>query len=300
MYEVRLVGDHARLGEVAAGDVGKLLVGLQSVLARAAGSAIGRQVKTRGRRERVDEEATRLRLVGLRHGSVLVELDLPLTGGAGDDALELSADTLGAMAWRTALAALVTPEAADPSLVSRLSKLADDLAIGDRYDAVEFGGASDPPSHRVTLDRQGRHHLALAARRSPDRSASTAVVAGVLVEADFEKMTAHVRTATDDLVELVFDAELADEIYDALRQRSEFVGDVTYDVITNSIKSVRLRRMTRTEQLLLGDEATAFWRDVTAAELVQEQGKGPVTSFSGLRDTSLSDEEFESFLASLD
>jgi hypothetical protein len=300
MYEVRLVGEQAKLGEVSAGDVGKLLIGLQSVLARAAGSAIGRRGKTRGRWERVVEEATRLRLVGLRHGSVVVELDLPPAEGGGEDALELSAETLGTMAWRTALTALETPEAADLGLVSRLSRLAEDLAIGDRYDALEFGESATPASRRIKMDQEGRRRLALAARLASRQTAASAAVAGVLVEADFEKMTAHVRTATNDLVELIFDAELADEIYDALRQRSEFVGDVVYDALTNSVKSVQLRRLTRTEQLLLGDEATAFWRDVTAEELIEEQGKGPVTSFSGLRDTSLSDEEFESFLASLD
>jgi hypothetical protein len=298
-YQVRLLGESAKLGEIPAADVGKLLTGVQSAIARAAGAAIGRQVKGRGRWERQIEDATRLRLVRLRQGSVLAEFDLP-QGTYAEGELDLSAETLGDLGWRTALNAIKDPESADTGVLLPLSHLADQLAIGEKYEAIQFGQAGDRGRNRVKIDRSARDRLAAIVRSRWADLSSPAAVAGVLVEADFERMTAHVRTATTELVELIFDEDLADRIYDALRQRSEFEGDVAYDPITNSIKSVRLRRVTRSEQLLLGDEATAFWRDRTAEDLVDEQEKEPVTSFSGLRDPSLSDEEFDSFVAAFD
>ena len=214
-YEVRPVGEHAKLGEVPAADVGKLLLGAQSVVARAAGATVGRTVKRTGRWERVIEDATRLRLWKLRRGSVIAEFEMPYSV-PHDDELQFDVAALGDQGW----------------------------------------------------------------------------------DADFEKKTAHVRTGMQDLVELVFDDDLSDEIYEALRERSEFEGDVSYDPITKSMKSVRLRHVTRAEQFLLGSDAEAFWRDRSAHELIAEQGKVPVTSFEGLRDDSLSDEDFANFLSS--
>ncbi len=298
-YEVRLVGKAAKLGEVPAVDVGKLLLGVQSAVARAAGAAIGRQVKTRGRWERVIEDATRLRLVQLRRGSIIAEFDISAATPTEPE-LDLSVDTLGDVGWRAANSAITDPSAADLGVVVRLSQLAEELGIGDRYDSVQFGSLGAATPARVELDGAKRAQLAAVVRFRRDQTSPPAVIAGVLFEADFEKKTAHVRTVTGEPVEVVFDDELADEIHEALRQRSQFEGEVTFDPVTNSIKSVKLRRVTRTEQLLLGDEAAAFWHDRSAEELIAEQGKRPVQSFAELRDESLSDEEFEAFLAALD
>lgn len=298
-YEVRLVGKRAKLGEVAAADVGKLLLDVQTVVARAAGVAIGRRVKATGRWERAIEDATRLRLVELRRGSLVAELELPL-GVPSEAEFDVAVETLGDLGWTAALGAVLDPESADIDIVLPFARLADDLAIGDRYDHVEFGDAGAPPSERVKIDREARGRLSAAVRARRTSPRPPASVAGLLVEADFEKKTAHVRAATGDLVELVFDDDLADEIYEALRKRSEFEGDVTYDPVTNTARSVRLRRVTRTEQLLLGDEATEFWRDRTVDELIADQGKEPVVSFDDLRDESLTDEEFERFVATFE
>ena len=298
-YEVRLVGKAATFGEVPAVDVGKLLVGVQSAVARAAGAAIGRNVKTRGRWERVIEDATRLRLVRLARGSIVAELDISGVTPSNPE-FDLRVDTLGDVGWRATNSAITDPTAADLGVVVRLSQLADELGIGDRYDAVQFGSLGAPAPERVKIDGAKREQLAAVVRSRRDQPSPPAVIAGLLFEADFERRTARVRTVTGEPVEVVFDEELADEIYEALRQRSQFEGEVTFDPVTNSIKSVKLRRVTRTEQLLLGDEATAFWHDRTAEELIAEQRKQPLRSFAELRDESLSDEEFEAFLAALD
>jgi len=45
VLRVRLTGDDAQLGRVAAGDVARMLLGVERAVARAAGHVIGRQVK---------------------------------------------------------------------------------------------------------------------------------------------------------------------------------------------------------------------------------------------------------------
>lgn len=293
-YQVRLRGQNAKLGEIPASDVGKLLVGVQSVLARAAGSAIGHRVKSTGRWERTIEEETRLRLVRLRKGSVVCELQL-LPRAPTEPEFELSVQSLGDLGWDAALDVVRDPGSGDPGLVLRLSQLAEELAIGEKYESLEFGRSGEHPGKRAELNGHTRSRLASMVQAFAEAPTPAAIVAGVLVEADFERKTAHVRTPTGDLVELVFDDDLADVIYEALRRRSEFLGDVTYDQGTNSIRSVRLRGVTRAEQLLLGDEATAFWIERSADDLVQDQGKETLVTFDNLRDSSLSDDEFSAF-----
>jgi len=73
VLRVRLTGDDAQLGRVAAGDVARMLLGV----ARAAGHVIGRQVKPTGRRGRAIEDTTRFRLLSIERGSIVGVLELP-------------------------------------------------------------------------------------------------------------------------------------------------------------------------------------------------------------------------------
>ena len=119
----------------------------------------------------------------------------------------------------------------------------------------------------------------------------------VLFEADFERHSARVRTQDDGVVELVFEEEQAPAIKEALRERSQFRGEVSFDPITNSVKSVRLSEITRFEQLLLGDDGSqVFWHPLSFDELVATQGTTPIESFDHLRDESLYDSEYQKFV----
>ncbi len=297
-YEVRLVGKQARLGDIPAVDVARLILDVQTAIARAAGAAIGRRPKATGRWESTIEDATRLRLVKIKRGSVLIEL-LPPTAVPDGDELDLDVDSLADVGWSTATRALngIDDASTDPDVLVRLLGLADHLSIGGRFDAVEFR----TDGQRVALlDSATREAIRSTVARRRDAATIAPSVAGVLFEADFERHTAKVRTQDDKVVDLIFDEEQASSIKEALRERSQFQGEVTFDPITNSVKTVRLRRITRFEQLLLGDETSrSFWQPIFFGDLADEQGTRPIDSFDELRDTSLTDDQFEQFIDTL-
>jgi len=296
-YEVKLVGKQAHLGDVAAVDVARLILDVQTVVARAAGIAIHRPLKATGRWEAA-MEATKLRLVGVTRGSVLVELQPP-TAGPVDGEFDIPVESLADLGWETATRMLngVEDEGADADVLVRLLGLADHLSLGDRFDSVEFRTDGQPVAR---LDREKRETLRAVVKGRAETPSPPPAVAGVLFEADFERHTAKVRTQEGNVVELIFEEGQSETIKKALRERSQFQGEVTFDPVTGSVKAVRLRRITRFEQLLLGEEGTqAFWRPITYDVLADEQGTHQIDSFDDLRDTSLSEDEFQRFIDAL-
>jgi len=296
-YEVRLVGKTAKLGDVAMVDIARLMLDVQTLVARAAGVAIRRRPKATGRWERTLEEATKLRLVKIKRGSVVLEIQAP-HAVPEDDELGFSVDSLADLGWSVATSALrdVSDED-DPDVLVRLLALANDMAIGNRFDAVEFRTNGEVIAR---LDGDRRQGLRAAVERRRDSATPPPAVTGVLFEADFERHSARVRTQDNGVVELVFEEEQAAAIKEALRERSQFRGEVSFDPITNSVKSVRLTEITRFEQLLLGDDGSqVFWNLLSFDELVVTQGTAPIESFDDLRDDSLSEDEFEKFVDAL-
>src|SRR4051812_47515247 len=104
-YEVRLVGKDARLGDVAAVDVARLILDVQTAIARGAGAAIGRRPKATGRWEGAIEDATRLRLVKIGRGSVVIEF-LPPHAIPAEDAFDFEVESLADVGWSTATRAI--------------------------------------------------------------------------------------------------------------------------------------------------------------------------------------------------
>jgi hypothetical protein len=296
-YEVRLVGKQAKLGDVAMVDVARLMFDVQTLIARAAGVAIGRRPKPTGRWEGTIEEATRLRLVKIKRGSVILEVRGP-RAVPDEGELDLSVESLADLGWSTAMSTLNNAAVTDdPDVLRRLLSLANGLSIGGRYEAIEFRTDGTPVAR---LDEERRERLRSVVERRQEPLPPPPAVSGVLFEADFERHTAKVRTQDGNVVDLIFEPDQSGTIKEALRERSQFQGDVTFDPVTNSVKSIRLRRITRFEQLLLGTEGgESFWNALSFGELSGAQGTGTVESFDELRDTSLSDDEFQQYVDTL-
>jgi hypothetical protein len=85
---------------------------------------------------------------------------------------------------------------------------------------------------------------------APPRARDDSFV-GVLVEADFEKNTARLRTAGGRPISVRFEPDLADSIQEGLRRQAELLGEVSYDPKTMEARSVNLRRIVRSEQLTM-------------------------------------------------
>lgn len=296
VLRVSLTGADAELGRVAAGDVARMLLGVERAVARAAGHVIGRQVKATGRRGRTIEESTRFRLLGIEGGSVVGVLELP-SETVEEERLDVDVPSLGDLALDAALATAAGEETQQVDVADAFVRLSDDLGVGTRFDALTIEQQRAGDRRTVTLDRPARERLwelVASAPKSRDDS-----LVGVLVEADFEKHTARLRTAAGQGITVRFEPELADSIQEVLRRQTELVGEVAYDPQTMEARSVKLREIVRSEQLTMGLEAGEFWAARSIGELAAERGVGPVEDVDVLRDHEASDEEVDRVLAAL-
>ena len=295
---VELTGDQAKLGEVPASDVAYLILGVERALSQAASVIVGRPKLTTGRREQVISRAVRLRLRGVEEGSVVPVLEIPDSPLPEESTLDLDVPSLGEAALERVVSAADPESRPDPLVAKALLEVTDRLRIGERYDALTFDSKANGHRRRVRVDGGVRQRLRAYVESAPAAPRPDAL-AGVLVEADFEKRTARLRTATEPGVQVSFDDDLADDIQAALRQQASFRGEVLYDPETSVAKSVRLHRIDRGEQLVLGLDAEEFWRERSFEELARLQGAGQPADPDALYDADATDEERDAFMAAL-
>ena len=298
LFRVELKGARAELGEVLASDVAHLLIAVERSMAAAAASVLGRR-RGVGRRVKVVEASTRLRLVRIEAGnSVDVLLRLPEQDESEEGRLELGDQTLGELAVEQMLTALETDEP-DPQIARTIVDLSTEVGLGTRYDAVVFVGRLNDHTRTATLDVPRRDWIRSWLSSAAAREADETLV-GTLVEADFENMSARLRDPYRRPIEVVFPEELADEIQAALRAHAHFQAHVFYDSRTSTARRVELREVLRGQQLELETMTQRFLHGTDLETLVREQGVVPIQDPTSLRFTDATDEELGSFLAGLD
>lgn len=296
VLRVRLSGGEARLGAVPASDVAKLLLGVEAAVARATGDVLGRPVKSTGRWASAIATSVRFRLVAVEEGSVVTVLELPEIA-TDPDAFDFDASTAGEIGLAAALRT-ATGDAADPAVAAAFVRMAEQVGLGSRYEAVTFDTDVPNAPAAVTLDAAAKERLErVAAKASPEIRADTLV--GVLVEADFEEFTAELRAPDGRRIAVNFGEDLADEIYEVLRGPAELIGEIEYDAETSRAVKVELRAITRAEQLAMHLEPGEFWEDVTIDDLRAQRGVDPVSADAELGDPELTDAEADAFLAAL-
>jgi hypothetical protein len=295
---VELAGDEAKLGEVAASDVALLILGVERALSRAASVIVGRPKRTTGRYEQVIARSVRLRLRGVEEGSVVPVLEIP-DFGAPEEGLDIDVASLGEAALGELVGAADPQSHPDPIVAKALLDLTDTLRVGERYDALTFDSKTHGRRRRVRIDGDVRQRLRAYVDSAPPVPTRPDAVVGVLVEVDFEKRTARLRTATESGVQVSFHDDLADDIQAALRQQASYRGEVVYDRETSIAKSVRLQRIERGEQLVLGLDAEEFWRERSFEDFARLQGAGQPADPDALYDADATDEERDAFMAAL-
>ena len=97
---------------------------------------------------------------------------------------------------------------------------------------------------------------------------------------------------------MAFDADLADDVQDALRRTASFEGKITYDRDSMVARAVELTGVTPGRQLMLDIDPDAFWIERSFADLAAEHG-APAASPNEIYDSSASDDEREAFMAAL-
>lgn len=301
-YVLRLTGDKARLGELYASDVARLIDGIERAVARTAAQLVGRAPGATGRLPNTVARAARLRLVDIKKGSFVMEL-APL--GAPTDqeateqeALDLDDPQLTDSSISTIIDVLSGSETGFPEAATALNQLAEDLGIGERYDALALAQSGDAPREAV-LDSTARQRLSTATQPRT-RSDDDGALVGTLYEADFERNTARLRTSHGPSVNVRFDDDHAQDIKRALRENSQLQGRITYNETTSAIVSVDLTEIAPAEQLALMPSVEEFWSKRSLDELAEAQGVGVVESVEVLQDETISDEEAEAFIAALE
>lgn len=292
---VRLVGSDARLGRVPAVDVARLLTGLEGAMARAAGHVRGKQVRPTGRWASVIENAVHLRLVALKQGSVVAVLEVP-TLDLPEGSLDLGdIEQLGEAALERTLSTAAAKRGGDADVAAALSSWALELGVGSRYEAVEIGRRRARKWQTVRIDQEQQIRLtAIAGRKETHRGA----LVGQLVEADFEKRTAHLRSPSGR-VAMEFEPQQADAIHSALRHQASVTGITEQDERTHEIRSIKVQEITTAEQLATGLLAGQFWDDRSVEERGREQGIAHPQRLEDLADRAASDEEIEAVMVPL-
>jgi hypothetical protein len=299
-FRVKLDGEHARLGEVPAADVARLLLLLEKAAAQAAAVMLHQPKTTTGRYKGVIEQAVHFRLVAIEEGSVVPVLELPdPVPFDGEQTLGLDVISLGESAVEALLDAAQKPT--DPIIAKAILDVADGMYVGERYDAIVF----DVPANgrrrqrrKVKVDGRVRKRLRTYVDATPPPLPRPDDLVGVLVEADFERHTARLRTPTEAGIDVAFSDDQADDIQAALRQSSTVRGDVLYDAKTHTAKSVRLTEIVRgIEQLVL--DPGEFWRELSFEDLAERQGSGRPADPDALYDAEATDDERDAVMAAL-
>jgi hypothetical protein len=189
-------------------------------------------------------------------------------------------------------------ESSEPDVAEALTDWAEELGIGTRYTSVDLEPSNGVLPRFVVVDPPAVERLrAVAAAR--ETAPREDVVTGLLYEADFERDTAHLRTPDGTSVSVRFGAELSDDIHRALRQRASLVGEVQFDPLTALAVSIRLREISRPEQLRIDLTPETFFENPTVADLRRGHRRPAGDDLSRVQDPAADPAEIDAFLEAL-
>lgn len=300
LLRAQLEGADASLGEVAAADVARMILGLERAIARAAYVVLGESRRGAGRHRQAIASASRLRFVGVEEGSVVGLLALP-EAEPSDAELPIPVPHLSQLAVDRILDMIHgSSDGTDTELADAVAQLAIELGIGDRNSSLTLAGDwinSDGGQPRpAIIDRRVRERMQQIASQLPPSSRDDTLV-GVLVEADFEAGTARLRLPDGSAVAVKFSPDLADLIQEGLRSQTQAEGLVRYHPRTHQVIEVELRSLVRSTPFAL-DEGS-FWRTESFAQLQESQGTTGHLDPRELALPDLTDRDRADFLAAL-
>jgi len=290
-------GEDAAPGRIAATDVAQLLLGMQSVLRRAAHVVLGRpRPAMPDRYGTAIEDATRLRLIRVEASSFASVLVLPdIVIEAADLGIDAPMRDLGYRAFDRLLDALELSEPSlDPVLARAIGQLAEDVNVGGRVSLIRLEMLADEAPQRVAvIDRSTRRAMQLAASQYERR---LDMMYGRLVEVDFENHKARLRQPSGEVATVAFDENLADDIQAILREPSVFAVDMVDHRLTGLDVRIELQHVVGPgEQLVL--PGPRFHDHRTVAELALEQGVHAPQGLDNLRANGIDADELAAFVA---
>jgi hypothetical protein len=300
-FQVKLEGPASNLGEVYASDLARLLLGLEQALAAAAYQASRRPRRARTGRHQGDvERATRLRLVRIDRGSTVATLAVapPPPEQPDQPELEFDSATLGEQALGLVMDVLEEPaRKVDRELALRLADLGRTAGVGTRHDRIVLEDGPRQRRRRVVMEGAQVERFQQVATRHEVRGQTDTVI-GRLMEADFDRHTARLRSSTGGRVDVFFGEEFDHAIKDALLEDRRLVGRVSYDRATSEVRRVEIENIAEPEQLMIVSFHD-FDEPLDASRLIEEQGT-PIFDFDAIPDLGLTDDEAEAFIRAAD
>ena len=294
-----LRGVEAAPGRVRAADIAKVITGVERAMARGCGHVLGRRVRSTGRWGVVIEGAVDLRLVGYETGSFVHVFEIP-SPEQPPDSLGLEGSSLGELGAQVALSALGASAIDYADVAEVWIQVADEIGIGTRHDRLELVQSLPGGERTAVLDGERRFKIASLLRELPLFELRRDMVIGVLVEADFEAMTARLRTPSGDRLQVTFDPSLSDDIQFALRHSASLLGEIRVNTETATAVSVHVRSVNAPQQLELTLARPEFLEHASIMDLVDRQQPRRHRNADDLPYIQLSEEETSQALEALD
>ncbi len=270
-YAIKLPGPG--LGEVAVGDVVEFLRGVVDLVANGSAAEIAKPIGSPGRRGTAIEEASKIRLLDLRDGSLVAEL-APAAAFPMPDSMGLDVETLSELAL---IAVFETVEGREgrPEVASALVEFAQRMATRRPDQPLVFIDRRSSAETTTALDDTTLRRLESLGTRAASEPLRAQGVVGRLFEANVDKDEARLRTPTGETVKVEYEPELERDIKRLLGDRASLQGEVTYDAATQRVRSIHATEVLAGDQL--GFEGVDFWQDPSLVELAESVGAGPVS-----------------------
>jgi hypothetical protein len=270
-YAIKLPGPG--LGEVAVGDVVEFLRGVVDLVAHGSAIQIAKPMGTPGRRGTAIEEASKIRLVGLKDGSLIAEL-APAPAPPVPDSLGLDVQNLSQLSLD---AVFDTVEGKEPrrELAAPLIEFARRMAARRPGQPVVFIDRRTASEVVAELDGLRLKRLETLEAGAATETRQVRGVSGRIFEANVDTDEARLRTLTGEAVKVQYEPALEGEIKRLLGDRASVRGDVTYDPATNRVRAIHATEMLAGDQLEF--EGVDFWHEPSLSELADNVTAQPVT-----------------------
>ncbi len=278
---VRLTGPAVAQGRISVDDLVLLARQVQSSIERIALVLRGERGTKTGRRPAEVESLTRLEVVGLRPGSVVLELDLARDQRAlkgldlGEEATKALVDGLVALTAREVL-----PRGWDAGALLAWREATTLYRHG--VDGIEVSAQLNGYQRSARLaPTLGERIARLVAKPVTNLRA----VEGRLLMADFRETATRCRIhpPMGPPVECTFDEEHRQAVLDALTKHVRVTGEAEVDPESSRIKRLSLADIEILDAAEAGATAYPFWESLSVEELAERQGAEPVEQLEALR-----------------
>lgn len=293
--EIRLEGPAVATGRIAVRDLILVAGQVQRAVERIARVLQGERGARPDRRPREVEALTRLEFVGLRPGSVILELDV------AEAARPLETLDLGWEAVRHFVEGLeklpddAPPRGWDAGVLLAVKEMGTVLRRG--VERINVAAGRDRDRRRARLDARTIDAVDRLIRW-PVRNLRT--VEGRLLMADFRETATKCRVhpPMEPPVECTFDEAHRQAVLDAMTRYVRVSGEAQVDELTGRIRVLEIADLEIVDTEPAGpDGPYPFWEPLAIDELARQQGVGPIEELDSLAAAIWeSDEELAQFL----